>query len=91
MGTYSYMTNRELRNKADQPAGRIRVMVKSGGSLAEGDYQCPECAATGKLSQQFMRPFAVKCQKCGFLMRLPKMKDELKKEKEKEKKKAREA
>jgi len=28
-----------------------------------------------------------KCQKCGFLMRLPKMKDELKKEKEKEKKK----
>ena len=74
MGQYSYVTNRTLANKAGQEKGRIRVMVQNGSSQAQGDYSCPECSHTGKVNQAFKKPLSVKCQGCGFLMKLPKLK-----------------
>jgi predicted RNA-binding Zn-ribbon protein involved in translation (DUF1610 family) len=81
MGNYSYITNRTLQNKAGEKNGRIAVRVKTGSATAEYNYTCPECGDQRSGQQEFHRPLAVRCQKCGFLMKLAKLKDELKKEK----------
>ncbi len=81
MGNYSYITNRTLRNMAGEEKGRIAVRVRTGSMTAEYNYSCPECGDSRDGSQEFRRPIMVKCQKCGYLMKLPKLKDELKKEK----------
>jgi ribosomal protein L37AE/L43A len=78
MGQFRYVTNRTIANKAGQESGRVRVMVKNGSDTAEGDYQCPECAYNGAVNQAFKRPLSVRCEKCGFLMRLPKLKGKVK-------------
>jgi RNase P subunit RPR2 len=83
MGNYSYITNRTLRNGRGEEKGRIAVRVKTGSATAEYNYTCPECGDSRNGTQEFRRPIMVKCQKCGFLMKLPKLKDELKKEKKK--------
>lgn len=74
MGLYKYVTNRTIPNKAGRETGRVRMMVKSGSDTAEVEYTCSECLHQGKISQYFQRPLAVKCQKCSFTMKLPKMK-----------------
>ena len=89
MGNYKYISNRVLKNKAEQERGWIKVRVPNGSNTAEGFYKCPECENQDKVKQEFKRPFNVKCGKCGFLMRMSKLKDEIKKEKQKEKKKTR--
>jgi hypothetical protein len=83
MGNYSYITNRTLQNKAGKETGRIAVMVKKGSDTAEYKYTCPECGDSRQGQQEFHRPLAVRCCKCGFLMKLAKLK--------KEKKRARDA
>jgi len=83
MGNYSYITNRTLQNKAGKETGRIAVRVRTGSTTAEYNYTCPECGDSRNGTQEFRRPLQVKCQKCGYLMKLPKLKDELKKEKKK--------
>jgi len=74
MGQYRYITKRTLQNKAGEDRGTILVTVKKDSDRAEGKYTCPECGAQGAVNQEFKRPFSVKCQNCGFRMRLPKMK-----------------
>jgi predicted RNA-binding Zn-ribbon protein involved in translation (DUF1610 family) len=81
MGNYSYITNRTLQNKAGQEKGRIAIRVKTGSTTAEYNYTCPECGDSRQGQQEFSRPLSVRCYKCGFLMKLAKLKDELKKEK----------
>lgn len=76
MGQFRYVTNRTLVNKAKQKRGRIRIMVRNGSDLAEGDYQCPECSHEGQINQEFKRPLKVRCGKCNFLMRIPKLKNQ---------------
>ncbi|MCX6815176.1 MAG: hypothetical protein NTY20_06015 [Candidatus Aenigmarchaeota archaeon] len=83
MGNYSYITNRTLQNKAGQEKGRIAILVKKGSSTAEYKYTCPECGDSRQGQQEFRKPIIVKCQKCGLLMKLAKLKSELKKEKKK--------
>lgn len=83
MGNYSYITNRTLRNGRGEEKGRIAVRVRTGSATAEYNYTCPECGDSRNGTQEFRRPIMVKCQKCGLLMKLPKLKDELKKEKKK--------
>lgn len=83
MGNFSYVTNRVLQDKAGQKKGRIAIRVKTGTATAEYNYTCPECSDSRNGTQEFHRPIMVKCQKCGFLMKLSKLKDELKKEKKK--------
>jgi ribosomal protein L37AE/L43A len=83
MGNYSYITNRTLQDKAGQEKGRIAIRVKTGSATAEYNYTCPECGDSRNGTQEFRRPILVRCQKCGYMMKLPKLKDELKKEKKK--------
>ena len=86
MGQFRYVTNRTLRNKNDEEKGRLRAFVRTGSDTAEGDYECPECGDKGKINQVWKRPFTVRCQKCNFLMKIPKMKDQMKKDKKKARK-----
>jgi len=82
---YSFVSNRVVKNSKDEEKGKMLVMVPTGTETAHVDYVCPECGFTGHAETAWMRPFAVKCGKCGFVMKLPRLKDEIKKEKKKAK------
>ena len=83
MGNFSYITNRTVQNRAGEMIGKIAVLVRKGSTLAEYKYTCPECGDQRDGSQEFHRPITIRCHKCGYLMKLSKLKDELKKEKKK--------
>ena len=81
-GNYRYITNRSIRGKSGQ-AGNIAIRVPKGSDIADVRYRCPECQHTEMTQQEWRRPFSVKCSKCGFLIRVPRLKDEIKKDKHK--------
>jgi hypothetical protein len=81
MGNYKYITNRVLLNKAGQETGNIAVMVPNGTDMARIRYRCPECSHTHQGEIEWKRPFSVKCSGCGVVIKLPRLKDEIKKEK----------
>jgi peptide subunit release factor 1 (eRF1) len=83
MGNYRYITNRVLLNKAGQEKGSIAVMVPNGTDMARVRYRCPECGHSEQGEREWKRPFSLKCSGCGFLIRLARLKDEIKKEKRK--------
>ena len=74
MGNYRYVTCRTVANKAGELNGKIKAFVKTGSENLEGEYKCPECENEGKINQVFKRPISVRCEKCNFLMRMPKLK-----------------
>lgn len=80
---YRFISNRILKNGSGKETGRMRVLVKTGSDTAEVDYKCPECGSEKHLEQEWKRPFSVKCRNCGNLMKLPRLKDQMKKEKKK--------
>ena len=82
---YRFVSNRTLKNSREEEKGRMRVIVKVDSDNAETDYECPECGFRERVETEWKRPFTVKCTKCGFVMRLPRLKDEIKKEKKREK------
>ncbi len=81
MGNYKYITNRAVKNSAGKEAGNIAVRVPITSNTADVRYKCPECSHQAAANQEWKRPFNVKCAKCGFLIRLPKLRAEIKKEK----------
>jgi len=83
MGNFRYITNRTLFNDTGQETGRIAVLVRNDSSNADVKYTCPECGFSEQTQKPWKRPFSVKCGKCGFLIRLPKLRDEMKREKRK--------
>ncbi len=84
MGMFSFITNRTLASKAGrEDAGRLKAFVKAGSATLEGEYTCPECGKSGKISQAFKRPLVIKCGGCGETLKLPRLKDEIKREKRK--------
>ncbi len=74
MQKFRYITKRVLQNKKGEEKGKILVVVRVGSDDAEVDYTCPECQHSSHMVKPWKRPFSVKCEKCGFLMRLPKLK-----------------
>lgn len=88
---FRYITNRPLKNKKDEQTGRIKILVKKDSDIAEVDYICPECQHEEHVKQDWLRPFIVVCSKCNAKMRVPRLKDEIKREKNKLTKQAREA
>lgn len=82
---YKFVSNRTLKNKTEQETGKMRVLVRTGSDTAEVDYTCPECNNSEHVEQEWKRPFAVRCSKCDLNMKLPKLKDEIKREKKKKK------
>lgn len=83
MGMFRYITNRTVLSKTGHGNGRIRVVVRTDSDKAEVDYTCPECTNSQHLESEWKRPFSVKCSKCGFLIRLARLKDEVKRGKKK--------
>jgi len=84
---YRFVSNRVLKDSKEEEKGRIRVFVRTGSDIAETDYECPECGFKEHVKSEWKKPFSVTCSKCGSVMRLPKLKDEMKKEKKREKRK----
>jgi len=80
MSRIRYITTRELKNSEGKVTGRIRVLVLKDSSDAVVSYTCPECGFSEKLMKEWKRPFSVKCSNCGHLIRVPRLKDEIKKE-----------
>jgi rubredoxin len=83
MGNFRYITNRVLLNNAGKEEGKIAVLVKNDSDDADIKYTCPECKFSEQTKKIWKRPFTMKCSKCGFLIRITKLKDEIKKEKKK--------
>ncbi|MBI4020583.1 MAG: hypothetical protein HY367_04580 [Candidatus Aenigmarchaeota archaeon] len=80
MGLYKYITNRQLQNGAGKVTGSIAVAVRNDSATADVRYTCPECSNKQQAAQEWKRPFSMKCSKCGLLMRLPRLKDQAKKQ-----------
>ena len=78
MSQYKYVSNRTVANKNGEEKGKLRVLVRADSETAEVDYVCPECSDSRHIEKPWQRPFNVKCEKCGFLMKLPKLKGKVK-------------
>jgi|SRR3989338_8412719 len=86
MGNFKYITNRPLKDKSGAEKGRIQVLVRANSDRAEGKYTCPECLNQANIDQEWLKPFILVCGKCNAKLKIPKLKDEAKKEKNAEKK-----
>jgi len=89
MSQYRYVTNRPLKNKAGEEKGKIKILVPRGSDTAQISYVCPECGFSEEKEQEWRRPFVVKCPKCGATIKIPRLRDEMKREKQREKRAAR--
>ncbi len=85
MGQYSIISNRTLKNKNGEDKGVLKVLVKTGSTVADVNYRCPECSNQQQIQMEWVRPLIVTCSKCSTKIKMEKLKDELKKEKKKEK------
>ncbi len=79
-----YHTNRSAKNAEGVFTGRIRILVPKGDGIARCEYTCPECKYEAYAEQEWKRPFSIKCEKCGFRISVPKLRQEFKKEMKKE-------
>ena len=65
----AYHTLRNLDNN-----GKIRILVVKGDTQAHVEYICPKCGYYEHIQQEWKRPFSVKCSKCGFIIKVSKLK-----------------
>jgi DNA-directed RNA polymerase subunit RPC12/RpoP len=75
-----YHTFRDAKNSKAEATGKIRVVVPKFDGKARVEYICPECGHYAYTEQEWKRPFSVKCEKCGFRITVPKMREAFKKE-----------
>lgn len=71
-----YHTLRTLEN-----GGKIRALVIKGENIAHIEYVCPSCKHAGYKTQEWKKVskaakyrFKTKCDKCGFLIKVEKLK-----------------
>lgn len=86
-----YITTRELTNSSGEPTGKIRIFKKSEESQAHVEFTCPECGKLEKRKENWGEPFTsgagskqvfnLKCNKCGFPVKILKLKKEAAKKK----------
>ncbi len=81
-----YHTWRDGKNKKGEISGKLRILVLKKDHIARVEYICPECGYYGYLETEWKRPFSFKCEKCGYRIRVPRLKDEVKKERKLESK-----
>jgi DNA-directed RNA polymerase subunit RPC12/RpoP len=74
-----YHTNRSVKGRSGGD-GIIRVLALHEDNIARCEYKCPECFHEGYTEQPWKRPFSVKCEKCGFRISVPKLRDQAKRE-----------
>jgi len=77
----AYITTRDLQNSHGQITGRIRIILLKGESQADVDLKCPECQFSEKRKEEWKKPFSTKCNKCGFLIKVISLRQEIKKDK----------
>ena len=77
---FVYHTWRELEDDNGKKIGEIRVLALEDG-VARTEYHCPECGKEFMEEKEWKRPFNVKCKGCGQLIRVPRLKDAVKKRK----------
>jgi len=76
--SYEYHTWREVEDKKGKVSGEIRVLVLKD-KVARVEYKCPECGHEAFEEKPWKRPFNVNCSKCSCLIRVPKLRDQIKK------------
>jgi hypothetical protein len=86
-----YITTRYLQNSSDQIRGKIRILKLTEETEATVEYTCSACGFTEKNKREWKEPFVhgsganqtfhLKCKKCGFEIKLLKLKKEVKKKK----------
>ncbi|MFH1978054.1 MAG: hypothetical protein ABIJ92_01900 [Candidatus Aenigmatarchaeota archaeon] len=84
MSKFRYITKRVLKDKDGLDKGRIVVIVRTGSDMAEVDYTCPECEKAEHIEVPWVRPFKTRCTGCNCLMKITKLKDDIKREKKAE-------
>ena len=75
-----YHTCRDVQGKSGKK-GSIRVLVLKTDNIARTEYICPECGHHGYIELEWKRPFSVKCEKCNATIRVPRLKDLVKRDK----------
>lgn len=88
--TVEFITTRELKNKAGEVKGKVKIMKLAEESDTLVEYTCPECSYTERKKDAWAEPlvsgtgankkFLVKCGKCGHEMKFLKLKKEAAKE-----------
>jgi len=86
-----YITTRELENSSGQTTGKIRILKLGEESDANVEITCPECSNIEKRKEAWGEPFVtgsgagkkftLACSKCGFKIKILKLKKEAKKKK----------
>jgi ssDNA-binding Zn-finger/Zn-ribbon topoisomerase 1 len=74
-----YITTRNLENSSGKITGKIRIIKNKGESKANVEYICPECNFTENKKEVWKKPFSIRCSKCGYLIKVPSLRTEIKK------------
>ncbi len=84
-----YITTRGLENSSGKANGKIRILKLKEESEANVDLTCPECNNSEKRKEGWGEPFVtgtganqkfnLTCNKCGFKIKLLRLKKEAKK------------
>ncbi len=80
MSSFAYFTNRMLKDEQGNVVGSMRIVVPKGTTTADVEYKCPKCAFSEKAKAPWKKPFSIKCGKCAFLIKIPSLRAEMKKE-----------
>ncbi len=78
--SYVYHTWRDLEDGDGNKKGEVRVLVLDD-NVARVEYKCPACGREAYEEREWKRPFNVKCESCNRTIRVPKLKDQIKKKK----------
>lgn len=85
-----YITTRDLRNKAGEERGKVRIVKMMEESDAAVELACPECGNSEKRREAWKEPFVtgekknkvftLACGGCGFKVKLINLEKQAKKE-----------
>ena len=75
-----YHTWRKLKNRKGEETGELRILALKEDGMARIEYICPYCGEYGYQEEVWRRPFSFKCQHCGKTIRVPRLKDQVKRE-----------
>lgn len=83
-----FITTRDVEGKVE---GRVRIIKLKEEPKASVEYSCPQCGFSEKRKELWTEPlvtgsgmnkkFLIRCSKCGFEIKLLKLKKEIKKKK----------
>jgi DNA-directed RNA polymerase subunit RPC12/RpoP len=84
-----YITTRILANSKGEEKGKVRIIKMAEDTFATVELTCPECGFTESRKENWSVPFTegegknqkfnIRCSKCGFSVKLMKLKKEVKK------------